>query len=245
MIDLHFWPTPNGHKVSILLEELAVPYRLVPVNIGRGAQFEDDFLAISPNNRMPALVDHDPADGGEPVSVFESCAIMVYLAEKCGRFLPADPRGRSDVLQWLFWQAANQGPKLGECHHFRRLGDTQRDQSYAVRRFTDEANRLYGVMNGRLRRSRYLAGADYSIADMATFPWARYRRLQGQELAEFPHVKRWYLEIKQRPAVQRGLDAGKSLPDEQSPLTEEEAGRYRAMLYNQRARPVPGEPQFG
>jgi GST-like protein len=244
MIDVHFWPTPNGHKVTILLEELGVPYRIVPVNIGRAAQFTDAFLAISPNNRMPALVDDDPADGGAPISIFESCAIMVYLAEKYGRFLPTDARGRSAALQWVFWQAANQGPKLGESHHFRRLEGSQGDQSYAVRRFTDEANRLYGVLNGRLQQSRFLAGSDYSLADMAAFPWTRYRKVQGQELAEFPHVKRWYLEIKDRPAVIRGIEAGASLPDEQPSISDEEAARFRALLYHQRARPVPAEARF-
>lgn len=244
MIHVHFWPTPNGHKVTILLEELGVEYRIVPVNIGRAEQFEQDFLAISPNNRMPALVDDDPADGGDPISVFESCAILAYLADKYGRFLPSDPRARNAVMQWLFWQAANQGPKLGESHHFRRLDGSQGDQSYAVTRFTDEANRLYGVLNGRLQRSRFLAGGDYSIADMAAFPWTRYRKVQGQELAEFPHVRRWYGEIKERPGVIRGLAAGADLAESQPAMSEAEKARYRAILYNQRARAVPAEPDF-
>ena len=150
MIDLHYWPTPNGKKVTILLEELGTPYNIVPCNIGKGDQFKDEFLRISPNNRMPALVDHAPAVGGPPISIFESGTIMMYLAEKAGRFYPRDLRRRYEVNQWVIWQTANQGPKLGECGHFRHLGDKQGDQSYAVRRFTDEANRLYGVLNNRL-----------------------------------------------------------------------------------------------
>ena len=169
MIDLHYWPTPNGKKVTILLEELGMPYNIVPCNIGKGDQFEPEFLKISPNNRMPALVDHAPADGGPTISVFESGAIMMYLAEKAGRFYPQDIRRRYEVTQWVMWQMANQGPKLGECGHFLRLGDKQGDQSYAVRRFTDEANRLYGVLNNRLYDRRYLAGDEYTIADMICY----------------------------------------------------------------------------
>ena len=158
MLDLHFWPTPNGKKVTILLEELGVPYRIVPCNIGAGDQFTAEFLAINPNHRMPVLVDNDPAGGGAPISVFESGAIMLYLAEKFGKFMPSDLRGRTQVTEWLIWQMANQGPKSGECGHFRRLGDTKGDQTYAVTRFTDEVNRMYGVLNNRLYNNRYLAG---------------------------------------------------------------------------------------
>ena len=171
MIELYFWPTPNGKKVTILLEELGVPYTVAPCNIGNGDQFKEGFLKISPNNRMPALVDHAPADGGPPIHLFESGAIMMYLAEKHGRFYPQDLRPRYEVNQWVIWQMANQGPKLGECSHFRRLDDTKGDQSYAVRRFTDEANRLYGVLNNRLYDRRYLAGDEYTIADMISYPW--------------------------------------------------------------------------
>ena len=171
MIDLHYWPTPNGKKVSILLEECAMPYRLVPCNIGRGDQFEDEFLRISPNNRMPALVDLDPTDGGEPVSVFESGAMMMYIAEKAGQFYPQDLRMRHEVNQWSIWEMANQGSKSGEAGHFRRLGESQGDQSYAMQRFGDEVNRLYGVMNNRLFDRRYLAGDEYTIADMISYPW--------------------------------------------------------------------------
>ena len=161
MIDLHYWPTPNGKKVTILLEECGVPYRVVPCDIGRGDQFEAEFLRICPNNRMPAMVDHEPAGGGAPVEIFESGAIMMYIAEKAGQFYPRELRGRYEVNQWLIWQMANQGPKGGEAGHFRRLGEDQGDQSYARRRFNDEVNRLYGVMNNRLYDRRYLAGDDY------------------------------------------------------------------------------------
>jgi GST-like protein len=171
MFDLHYWPTPNGKKVTILLEELGAAYRVIPCNIGRGDQFTPEFLSLNPNHRMPVLVDHAPADGGAPLPVFESGAIMLYVAEKEGRFLPADARGRAEVTEWVIWQMANQGPKLGECGHFRRLGDTKGDQSYAVRRFTDEANRLYGVLNNRLYDRRYIAGDSYTIADMIAYPW--------------------------------------------------------------------------
>ncbi len=152
MIDLHYWPTPNGKKVTILLEELGMPYRVVPCNIGRGDQFTPEFLKINPNNRMPAMVDHEPLGGGEPIAIFESGAIMMYIAEKAGKFYPQAPRKRYDIVQWIIWQMANQGPKTGECGHFRRLGEGQGDQSYAIRRFTDEVNRLYGVLEQRVVR---------------------------------------------------------------------------------------------
>src|ERR1700753_4338835 len=195
MIDVHYLPTPNGKKVTILLEELGMEYRIVPCNIGKGDQFTDDFLDISPNNRMPAIVDHDPLGGGAPISIFESGAIMMYLAEKAGKFWPQEPRQKYEVTQWLIWQMANQGPKLGECGHFRRLGDTRGDQSYAVTRFTDEANRLYGVLNQRLYESRYLAGDDYTIADMITYPWSINWHAQGQNIDDFKYFKRWLDEV--------------------------------------------------
>jgi GST-like protein len=239
MIDLHYWPTPNGKKVTILLEEAGLPYRVVPCNIGRGDQFGDTFLAISPNNRMPAIVDHAPADGGKPIAVFESGAIMLYLAERAGKFYPQDLRGRTEVNQWVIWQMANQGPKTGECGHFRRLGDSQGDQSYAVRRFTDEVNRLYGVMNNRLYDRRYLAGDTYTIADMISYPWTVGWESQGQNLDDFPYFKRWFLELGARPGVQRGMAVGSNLQNDFSKLTPEEIERVRKMLYNQRARPAP------
>lgn len=238
MIDLHYWPTPNGKKVTILLEECGMPYKMIPCHIARGDQFTDEFLKISPNNRMPALVDHDPPGGGEPVSIFESGAMMMYVAEKAGRFYPQDLRTRYEVNQWLIWQMANQGPKSGECGHFRRLGDDQGDQSYAVRRFTDEVNRLFGVLNNRLYESRYLAGDAYTIADMICYPWAVLWEAQGQHINEFTYAKRWLDELAEREAVKKGMAVGADLSFDPSTLSDEEKARLRKMLYNQRARPV-------
>ena len=239
MFDLHYWPTPNGKKVTILLEELAVPYRVVPVHIGRGDQFTTEFLKLNPNHRMPVLVDHEPADRGAPISIFESGAIMLYLAEKFGRFMPQDVRGKAEVTQWLIWQMANQGPKLGECGHFRRLDASKGDQSYAVRRFTDEANRLYGVLNNRLYDRRYLAGDTYTIADMISYPWATNWQGQGQDIEEFPYFKRWLTELAARPAVQKGMAVGADLAEDPAKLPPEERERRAKLLYNQRARPAP------
>jgi len=239
MIDLYYWPTPNGKKVTILFEEIGLDYRIVPVNIGRGDQFKDNFLGISPNNRMPAIVDHAPNGGGAPVAIFESGAIMMYVAEKEGRFWPQETHAKYEVAQWVMWQMANQGPKLGECGHFRRLGDREGDQSYAVRRFTDEANRLYGVLNNRLFDRRYLAGDDYSIADMISYPWTVGWEAQGQDIAEFKYFKRWFEEVGARPAVKRGMAAGSELSTDTSKLPPEEQERIRKLLYNQRARPAP------
>ncbi|WP_309604015.1 glutathione S-transferase N-terminal domain-containing protein [Phenylobacterium sp.] len=240
MIDVHYWPTPNGKKVTILLEELDIPYRIVPVHIGRGDQFEDGFLKISPNNRMPAIVDTEPKGGGDPIAVFESGAILMYLAEKEGRFWPRDVRGRYEVAQWVMWQMANQGPKTGERGHFSRVPADQGDQSYAQRRFADETHRLYGVMNNRLYDRPYLAGEDYSIADMISYPWTASWKLQGIDLDEFKHFKRWFEDLSARPAVQRGMAVTAGLPSEDpASLSPEEQARRRALLYNQRARPAP------
>jgi len=239
MIDLYYWPTPNGKKVTILFEEIGLDYRIVPVNIGRGDQFKDDFLGISPNNRMPAIVDHAPKGGGAPVAIFESGAIMMYVAEKEGKFWPQEIHAKYEVAQWVMWQMANQGPKLGECGHFRRLGDREGNQSYAVRRFTDEANRLYGVLNNRLYDRRYLAGDHYSIADMISYPWTVGWEAQGQDIAEFKYFKRWFEEVGARPAVKRGMAAGSELSTDTSKLSPEEQERIRKLLYNQRARPAP------
>jgi GSH-dependent disulfide-bond oxidoreductase len=239
MIDVHYWPTPNGKKVTILLEELGLPYTVVPCNIGKGDQFTDGFLKINPNNRMPAIVDHDPAGGGAPISVFESGAIMLYIAEKAGKFLPTDLAGRYEVLQWVMWQMANQGPKSGECGHFRRLGDTRGDQSYAVTRFTDEVNRMYGVLNNRLYDRPWIAGDEYTIADMICYPWTLGWQAQGQDIEEFKYFKRWFETMAARPAVERGMAVTAGPAEDFSQLSQEERDRRMKLLFNQRARPAP------
>jgi GSH-dependent disulfide-bond oxidoreductase len=240
VIDVHYWPTPNGKKVTILLEELGVPYKVVPVNIGRGDQFEDSFLKISPNNRMPAIVDHAPKGGGAPVSVFESGAILLYLAEKEGRFWPqGDVQSKYEVVQWVIWQMANQGPKFGERGHFSRVPESEGDQSYAKRRFNDEVHRLYGVMNNRLYDRRYLAGDEYTIADMAAYPWTFTWELQGIDLNEFKYFKRWFEDLSARPAVEKGMAVVASGAVDPATLSPEEQARIRKLLYNQRARPAP------
>ncbi len=240
MYDLHYWPTPNGKKVTILLEELGVPYTIVPVNIGRGDQFTDDFLKIGPNNRMPALLDKAPNDGGAPIGVFESGAIMLYIAEKEGRFFPQETRAKYEVVQWVMWQMANQGPKTGERGHFSRV-DTARfgDQSYAQRRFADETHRLYGVLNNRLYDRPWLAGDEYTIADMISYPWTASWKLQGIDLDEFKYFKRWLEAMEARPGVQRGMAVTAGPPEDPATLTPEEQERRRKLLYNQRARPAP------
>lgn len=239
MIDLHYWPTPNGKKVTILLEECGMPYRVVPCDIGRGDQFEDEFLRIGPNNRMPALVDNEPPGGGEPMAIFESGAMMMYIAEKAEKFYPQDLRGRYEVNQWLMWQMANQGPKTGERGHFFRLGEDFGDQSYALARFTDEINRLYGVLNIRLYDRPYVAGDTYTIADMICYPWTLNWQGHDLDIDQFKHFKRWFDELSERPAVQRGLAVGADLAQDPATLSDEEKARRRALLYNQRARPAP------
>ena len=240
MIDLFYWPTPNGRKVTILLEEAEIPYRVIPLNIGLGDQFKAEFLKLNPNHRMPAIIDHAPKGGGAPIGVFESGAIMMYLAEKAGKFWPQATRMKYEVTQWVVWQMANQGPKFGECGHFRRLKDSQGDQSYAVRRFGDEANRLYGVLNNRLYDSPYLAGDQYTIADMICYPWSVNFRGFGQDIEEFQHVKRWMAELAERPAVVRGMVVGSELSVDVASLSKDEQDRLRKMLYNQRALPAKG-----
>jgi GST-like protein len=239
MIDLYYWPTPNGKKVTIFLEETGLPYKLIPLDIGKGDQFDRSFLKINPNHRMPAIFDHEPLGGGAPISVFESGAILFYLAEKTGQLWAQEPHLKYEVVQWVVWQMANQGPKLGECGHFRRLGDKQGDQSYAVRRFTDEANRLYGVLNNRLYDRPYLAGETYTIADIVAYPWATGWQAQGQDIAEFKYVKRWLDTLAARPGVQRGMAVGQELSTDPSTLPPEEIARRTKILYNQRALPVP------
>ncbi len=231
MITLYYWPTPNGHKVTIFLEEAGVPYSIAPVNIGEGEQFRPEFLAISPNNRMPAIVDDAPRDGGEPLSVFESGAILIYLAEKTGKFLPEDTRGRVRVLEWLFWQVGGLGPMAGQNHHFGRYAPQK--IPYAIDRYVNETNRLYGVLDRRLAREPFLAG-EYSIADMAAYPWIVPHEAQGQNLKDFPHVERWFEAIAARPAVLRAYAAGAHLQRERSGFTDEE----RRILFGQTAASV-------
>jgi len=231
MIDLHYWPTPNGWKVSIMLEECGLPYTLKPVNIGRGEQFTPEFLAISPNNRMPAIVDHDPPGGGAPLAVFESGAILIYLAEKSGRFLPADLRGRHATMQWLMWQMGGLGPMAGQNGHFLLYAPER--IPYALERYSKEVNRLYGVLDAQLARTgHYVAGGEYTIADMAIFPWIRTHKAQQVALSAFPHVERWYNLLFERPAAKRGLDLGKEL---RLPKMDDEA---RKALFGQTAQSV-------
>ncbi|MCV2420768.1 glutathione binding-like protein [Paucibacter sp. DJ2R-2] len=217
MIEVYSWPTPNGHKVHIMLEECGLPYRVIPVDIGSGAQFEAAFLAISPNNKIPAITDSEGPDG-RPIHLFESGAILLYLAGKTGKFLPADTAGKYEVLQWLMFQMGSVGPMLGQAHHFRIYASEKID--YAIERYSQEAQRLYGVMNKRLAASRYLGGPAYSIADMAIFPWLRSWKNQGVQLSEFPHLKGWFDEIAARPAVQRGLGV---LEEQRRPLLDDKA----------------------
>ncbi len=232
MIDFYYWPTPNGWKVSILLEELGVDYTLIPVNIYKGDQFKADFLAISPNNRMPAIVDHDPDNGGSsgaPVSVFESGAIMFYLARKFGRFMPADPQGEKEALEWLFWQTGNQGPMAGQLSHFANYAEG--DHPYSEQRYANEYDRCLGVLERRLTDRQWLLGADYSIADMICWPWVLIAKPLGRSLDEFPNVRRWRAAVKERPAVQRGVDVGKEWRRAAPPTPEE-----RRILFNQTGR---------
>ncbi|HWL72227.1 MAG TPA: glutathione binding-like protein [Geminicoccus sp.] len=219
MIDLYYWPTPNGHKITMFLEEVGLPYQIKPVNIGKGEQFEPDFLKIAPNNRMPAIVDHEPPGGGEPISVFESGAILVYLADKTGKFLPTDRR-RYDVLQWLFWQMGGLGPMAGQNHHFGRYAPEK--IPYAIDRYVKETGRLYGVLDRRLADREYIAG-EYSIADMASYPWIVPYENQGQNLDDFPHLQRWFNKIKARPATERAYEhAARVNPEVGKPMGEEE-----------------------
>ena len=199
MIDLYYWTTPNGHKITMFLEEAGLPYRIIPIDIGKGDQFEPDFLRISPNNRIPAIVDNKPANGGKPISVFESGAILLYLAEKTGKFIPSDLQGRAEVLQWLFWQMGGLGPMAGQNHHFRNYAVEK--IPYAIDRYVNETNRLYGVLNKRVADRAFVAGKDYSIADMASYPWTVSHERQGQDLNDFPHLKRWFEAIRARPAT--------------------------------------------
>jgi GST-like protein len=230
MIDLYYWPTPNGHKITMFLEETDMPYKLVPVNIGAGEQFKAEFLRISPNNRMPAIVDHTPLERGAPISVFESGAILLYLADKSEQFIANDLRGRVQVLQWLFWQVGGLGPMAGQNHHFSRYAPEK--IPYAIERYVKETNRLYGVLNQRLGTQEFLAGA-YSIADMASYPWIVPHENQGQNLDDFPHLKRWFEAIKKRPATVRAYAHAESI-GANATMTE----AAKKVLFGQTAKSV-------
>jgi GST-like protein len=233
MIDLHYWTTPNGHKITIFLEEAGLPYRIVPVNISAGEQFKPEFLAIAPNNRIPAVVDHDPADGGPPVSLFESGAILLYLADKIGRFIPpaAEVRGRAEVLQWLFWQMGGLGPMAGQNHHFSHYAPEK--IPYAIERYVKETNRLYGVLDRRLADRAFVAGPAYSIADMAIYPWIVPWKRQGQDLDAFPNLRRWFEAIRAQPATIRAYKIAEQINTQ--PTVSEES---KAILFGQTAAQV-------
>ena len=232
MLDLYYWTTPNGHKITIFLEETGLPYNIIPVNIGKGEQFKSNFLAVSPNNRIPAIVDHAPADGGKPISIFESGAILLYLADKTGKFIARDVRGRTESIQWLFWQMGNLGPMAGQNNHFSNYAVEK--LPYAIDRYRNEVNRLYGVLNNRLADRAFLAG-EYSIADMASYPWIVPYERQGQKLEDFPNLKRWFEAIRARPAVVRAYEKAKAVnPNLGGIRTAEE----RAILFGQTAASV-------
>jgi len=228
MIDLYYWPTPNGHKVTLMLEETGLEYRIIPVNIGKGDQFAPEFLAISPNNRMPAIVDHAPADGGAPQSVFESGAILLYLARRTGRFLPKDPRAEIEALEWLFWQMAGLGPMTGQYGHFSVYAPEP--VPYAIERYTKEAQRLLGVLDTRLKGRAFIAGDEYSIADMAAYPWINVYERAPLDLGPWPDLRRWQAAIAARPATQRAYALSKQVnPDAGKPMSDEE----KALLFGQ------------
>ena len=231
MIDVYYWPTPNGHKITMFLEEVGLPYEIVPVNIGKGEQFHAEFLAVSPNNRIPAIVDRAPADGGQPVSVFESGAILLYLAEKIGALLPQDLRGRVATLEWLAWQVGGLGPMAGQNHHFSAYAPEK--LPYAIERYVRETNRLYGVLDRRLAQHTYVAGDAYTIADIAIYPWIVPYERQGQNLNDTPHLKRWFDAIAARPATRRAYERGKAF-SRVAPTSEE----ARKVLFNQTAASV-------
>jgi GSH-dependent disulfide-bond oxidoreductase len=239
MIDVYFWPTGNGKKITIMLEECELPYNVIPVNINKGDQSSPEYDAINPNNKMPAIVDHDPpvdrGVAGGPLTVFESGAILQYLAEKTGRFLPADLHGRYRVLQWVYWQVGGLGPMAGQAHHFLRYAPQKVE--YAMHRFHAEVTRLYKVMEKQLAKTPYLAG-DYSIADIAAWPWVVRHDWQGQDLNEYPNVKRWFEAVGNRPAVRRGADVGKDLANFSQPMSDEDRKRL-FNLRDQDLKPVP------
>ena len=230
MIDLYYWTTPNGHKLTMFLEETGLPHRIVPINIGKGEQFAADFLKIAPNNRIPAIVDHAPADGGAPISLFESGAILLYLADKTGKFIAPDLRGRTETIQWLFWQMGGLGPMAGQNHHFTQYAPEP--VPYAIDRYVKETARLYAVLNKQLADREFIAG-DYSIADMACYPWIVPHERQRQNLDDFPNLKRWFAVIRERPATQRAYALAKEINP--APVVSEDAKR---ILFGQDASTV-------
>ncbi|MGN6581815.1 MAG: glutathione binding-like protein [Bordetella sp.] len=230
MIDLYYWTTPNGHKITLFLEETGLPYAIHPINIGKGDQFQPEFLKISPNNRIPAIVDQAPTDGGAPISVFESGAILMYLAEKTGRFIPSDLRGRVQVMEWLFWQMGGLGPMAGQNHHFS--GYAPEPIPYAIERYVKETNRLYGVLDRRLADRPFVAGSEYSIADMACYPWIVPHERQGQKLEDFPNLRRWFEAVAARPATVRAYQKAKEVNT--APSVSDETSRR--ILFGQTAQ---------
>ena len=230
MIELYYWTTPNGHKITMFLEEVALPYTIVPVNIGVGDQFKPDFLKIAPNNRIPAIIDRAPADGGEPISVFESGAILLYLAEKTGKLIPNDLRDRLQVLEWLFWQMAGLGPMAGQNHHFSQYAPEKID--YAINRYVNETGRLYAVLDKRLSDREFIAG-DYSIADIATYPWIVPYERQSQNLENFPHLKRWFETIQTRPATIRAYEKAEAFKNQALDIE-----KSRDLLFSQSAKTI-------
>lgn len=230
MIELYYWPTPNGHKITIFLEEIGLPYNIVPVNIAAGDQFKPEFLKISPNNRMPAIVDDEPADKGVPISVFESGAILLYLAEKTGKLIPQDLRNRTQVLEWLFWQMGGLGPMAGQNHHFSGYAPEKID--YAINRYVSGTGRLYAVLNKQLADREFVAG-DYSIADIAAYPWIVAHEIQSQNLEDFPNVKRWFETIKARPATIRAYEKGEAFKTQAL-----DPDKLRDLLFNQSAKTI-------
>jgi GST-like protein len=231
MIDLYYWTTPNGHKITMFLEEVELSYTIIPINIGTGDQFKPEFLKIAPNNRIPAIVDRAPVDGGEPVSVFESGAILLYLAEKTGKLISADIRQRAEVLQWLFWQMGGLGPMAGQNHHFSQYAPEK--IPYAIDRYVNETGRLYAVMNKRLSDRTFIAGNNYSIADIAAYPWIVPYERQGQKLEDFPHLQRWFEAIKARPATIRAYEKAEAFKDQALDIE-----KSRNLLFNQSANTI-------
>ena len=232
MIDLYYWTTPNGHKITMFLEEAGLPYNIIPINIGAGDQFKPEFLKIAPNNRIPAIIDRETTGGGEPISVFESGAILLYLAEKTNKLIPTDVRDRVAALEWLFWQMGGLGPMAGQNHHFNRYAPEK--IPYAIDRYVNETGRLYGVLNKRLESREFVAGS-YSIADIASYPWITGYELQGQNLDNFPHLKRWFEAIKARPSTIRAYEKAEEFKNQ--PLDIEKS---RQLLFNQSAKTIGG-----